>query len=686
MNEPTLKPSNPDDSGSSLLLLQRLNKNVTPEHCAIINQECQTLATVLESLEKQSVHVKARLNIENSRARDLTSELVETRRLEDKQQLASDEAVVHALKDRQKDELDRLERQCHRPYFAHFEVTEERSGKKHVFQYKIGFETNLDCRIIDWRDAPLSRLYYHYDENEEYCEDIQGKERFGTITKKVRLNIYNRALHGISTKSVELHQTTSGTWATGGDDPQRSFFHLPDVLSLITPEQFALITEEADSAVLIQGVAGSGKSTVGLYRLAWLVRNNKAVADTTAIVVRNPALKEYIVRSLPSVQLDAIKVYTYFEWVTLRLCGEINAPEINKERPHPKIIIQKESMEFATLVLEETQKNTSEVPRAFDQLVQWYNRLALTSLEAAIGRDRANERKYQECLIRTRKNIEQVKIDYLDLPILLLVIQQRGLQGYLPNRTKGHYSHLVIDEVQDLNQILLTTIIQSVKETSRLTLLGDEAQELKTGFPGWTTLISWLKLPVERSRFLQLDVSFRCSLPIIRFAEHLQSGRSRTTKGRAGRTPIWFHSTNGESALKIAQYWINRAMRKYPLSLTAILCKSHQEARYLYQLLKPYFKNTIHVGTHEGFSSSDGVVVTSIAASKGMEFQNVVVWNTSYNNYRANSTRDRNLLYVATTRARENLCLISWNTASDTLPRNQGRLVRFIDETIVEDS
>jgi DNA helicase IV len=612
--------------------------------------------------------------------------MVETRRDEDKQQLASDEAVGHSLSHRQKAELSRLERLLRRPYFARFSVEEVRDGKPVTLTYKVGFETNVDCRIIDWRDAPLSKLFYHYDEKEEYCELIQETEREGILTAKTRLAIADRTLLGISSSDHEFCTNGAMVWQTGASDQQRSFFHLPDVLSLITPEQFSTITEDAHTAVLIQGIAGSGKSTVGLYRLAWLLRAGKAEATSSAIVLRNPALKEYIQRSLPSIHLENVNVLTTMEWITLRLSGSLTRPEIQKDKVHYTIARLKNDFAFASFMMGHVAQSTSSSPSfdSFNELIDWYH----SHLTSAIEHYQPSRvKEHADALRRVETNNRLRKIDYLDLPLALLCLQRVGYLGYLPGGLSGHFTHMVVDEVQDLNQILLTTIVQSVENPTALTLLGDQAQDLSkghpgtedSGFPGWERLRQLLNLPSDKSKYLTLDISFRCSLPIMRLSEYFSDGRVRTNNGRPGKTPIWFHATKGDTALVHARDWLDKALRRYPLALTAVLCKSHQEARQVYHLLEPYFKNTIHLGSKEGFSSSDGIVVTSISASKGLEFFNVLIWNCSAGHFRGSQRHDRNLAYVASTRARENLSVVSWFRMSDMAPGVHSKLIRYVD-------
>lgn len=656
--------------------------SLTSEQEQALEKEESIFSQTLESLISQDRQTRDRLRIQGQQARQLTSELVAARRDEDKQLLASDEAVSNVLKDNKKLELDSLERLKVRPYFARLEVQEERDAGVVKLEYKIGFETNLDCRIIDWRDAPLSKLFYHYEEGEEYWEEIHSRERSGTIAEKIRVDIKNSTLVQVSSSAGDFFKDSEGHWKVGRGSRSADYFRLPDVLSLITPEQFRLITEDAQTAVLIQGVAGSGKTTVGLYRLAWLLRNSKAELDTVAIVVRNPALKTYIERALPSIELEGLHVYSYLEWIALRLTGSTAIAPILRERPPAQIVELKSSIEFADKLRTQAAKLQDPPQSDFQTLCQWYHRV----LEETLN-DCPNWRPHQvkAALERCKENKLRNALDFVDLPLMLLALQHRGMHGYLPGGTRGYYSHLVIDEVQDLNQVLLTTILKSVDGQENLTLLGDQRQNIHDEFPGWKQIIQSLNIPKEQSKYLQLEVSFRCPLPIMRFAEFVQAGRITCTKGRSGRKPIWFICRNEESGLLAACQWLNRALLRYPFGLSAVLCRHHKEAYYVHQLLMPTFGNTIHLGTQDGFSSSDGLIVTSIAASKGLEFTNVLLWNPSARTYRGNNSKERNLLYVAATRAQENLCLVSWGRHSDALPGESTGLVRVINEMLEDE-
>lgn len=285
-----------------------------------ISDEEETLAEVHTSIEQQLSWSHTRLKTESARAQDLTKSIVAARRDTDKQMLASDEAVSHQLRDAKFEEIKTLNKLKEKPYFAHI-VLEELTpqGTTKALEYKLGVAANPDCRIIDWRKAPIAKLYYEYKEGEEYAEEILGREREGTVVQRNKVDIDKGQLLGLScglgTFTKDLN---SGEWnmGAGSASRRRRRGELPNVLQLITPDQFSMITEDAESAVLIQGIAGSGKTTVALYRLAWLLHedNSDTKATETAIVVFSKTLRRYIQEALPALECTAVPVHTYETW------------------------------------------------------------------------------------------------------------------------------------------------------------------------------------------------------------------------------------------------------------------------------------------------------------------------------------------------------------------------------------
>lgn len=312
---------------------------ISTEALAMLHEEEESVRKVIASLREQLIAARKRLGVEADNVADYEEQIRASRLEEDKQQLIADQAVSKKLSEMKKDELESLEKLLDRPYIARIALEEELpTGKLQRIEYKIGLQPNIDCRIIDWKKAPLSRLYYEFKEGEEYSEVIQGRERNGRIVLRNKVEIVQGELRKVSCRFGEFI-LESGEWKESSAATIRraqDYGSLPDVLSLITAEQFKAITEDANSTVLIQGVAGSGKTTVALYRLAWLLQREgtELKAEDTVIIVRSGVLKSYIARSLPQLGLSQVEVLTYTEWAGRTLQSTYPESENHSRMPY----------------------------------------------------------------------------------------------------------------------------------------------------------------------------------------------------------------------------------------------------------------------------------------------------------------------------------------------------------------
>lgn len=737
--------------------------DLLPEENEVIEVEIQILDEVIQSLKKQCRRSSDRLVVESRRARELTAGLVAARRDEDKQMLASDEAVSHALKDQFGVNIKTLSRLIEKPYFARIELLEdEANGRPRKVEYKIGFAANSDCRIIDWRKAPISRLYYEYKEGEEYSEIIQGKDRQGKVLVRNQLDIEKSRLRRITCRHGQfLH--TDGKWQKlehTGKSLREHYGKLPSILSLITKEQFQTITEDADTAVLIQGIAGSGKTTVALHRLSWLLHedNSDLREQDCVVIVLSKSLKAYIQNSLPALQIYDVPVLTLHEWSfgmvkTFGIASGIGVFERPEDRSPAGIGRVKRSLALLRALTVHATKQCDDILKTLALKLPWESlpsgvrtifdrgvdrkipagRLMVDIEEGvAIARekiDSANPRSIglshavellreqrkrlfdipndilsildkprilqefddsklldepliREAYLRTKSNFERNRVDPADDALIIRLFELKF--GGLPAAAGqvATYGHLIVDEVQDLSAIDIENILGGVNEVRRLTLVGDVQQKLDESapFPGWEKLTNDMLLKDSFPRFVTLEVSHRSTLPIMRLAEHVQQQKI-VKEGRAGRTPIYFKCRGESHGIRAAINWLRKAVEKYPTAITAVVCADEEIARQTYKFLKPTFGPLLRLGIEESFSFEEGIVVTEIREVKGLEFCNVLLWNPSKRSFPDTQTA-RNMLYVAITRAEENLCIVAWQTPAEMLPSLSSRLVRGVDLTV----
>jgi DNA helicase II / ATP-dependent DNA helicase PcrA len=233
------------------------------------------------------------------------------------------------------------------PYFGRM-VLEENDRKREVM---IGRSTYLDSksgiRIVDWRDAPVSRLYYRYNEGDSYEERFGDKDVEGEVLLRRSVTIVDGRLKRITSPQGTFVRNEQGEWIDGGAslrltggqgsairaeqhrkpgtlgigsqaDADGDDKHLREITALIDPRQFDLITRPDSGPVVIQGGAGSGKTTIGLHRLAYLAFQDRRRfrPDKMLVVVFNQALARYISQVLPALDVSGVPVKTYEDWAS----------------------------------------------------------------------------------------------------------------------------------------------------------------------------------------------------------------------------------------------------------------------------------------------------------------------------------------------------------------------------------
>lgn len=368
----------------------------------IVEEEERCLARVLEHLAKHGSRAQERADASayDARLLDLRDQIAAAR-MEDVPPLVQEMERLQALAQRLR-EVSSNDIDPRSPYFGRL-VLDENGRRREVL---IGRGTHLDSRsdirIVDWRDAPVSRLFYRYDEGDDYDEVFGGREVSGTVVVRRSLSIVDGVLRRIVTPQGTFARSRDGTWRRlaesstrlaggagtairaeqhhrpgklgtqieGGEDKQ-----LKEITPLIDRRQFELITRPDSGLVVIQGGAGSGKTTIGLHRLAYLAYQDprRFRPDRMLVIVFNAALSRYISGVLPALGVNGVAIRTYEDWAR-RL----------RHALFPRLPAR--SREDTPTVVTRLKKHPAML-RAIDRHVAKLTERTLEQIEAALARD-----------------------------------------------------------------------------------------------------------------------------------------------------------------------------------------------------------------------------------------------------------------------------------------------------------
>ncbi|WP_415303084.1 HelD family protein, partial [Clostridium perfringens] len=246
------------------------------------------------------------------------------------------------------------------PYFGRVTFNDLEFDQKdtlYVGRFGVTPEGSYEPVIVDWR-APVASLFYHGSLGEaSYTSpdgpikcDIEGRRQI--IVKKGELKgVFDSA---IDVKDDILQMVLSNN----------SSDKLKDVIMTIQQEQDEIIRKERTSNIVVNGVAGSGKTTIALHRVAYLLYNyRKELEDKVLILGPNGIFMEYISQVLPSLGEVGVKQETFASFALKEMDSELYIMSFDK-------YLEKILSEDKEFIEDAKYKNSYEIIKDLDNLVK----------------------------------------------------------------------------------------------------------------------------------------------------------------------------------------------------------------------------------------------------------------------------------------------------------------------------
>ena len=624
-----------------------------------------------------------------------------------------------------------LEKMIKSPYFARIDFKfddEDEFEKIYIGRSSLRKNSYQEMYVYDWR-SPIASIFYRFMTGEAFYDAPCGRVT-GELNLKRQYEIKNGKLEYFFDSDVQivdefLRQLLS----------QNTTAKMKAIVETIQHEQDVVIRDMENDLLMVQGVAGSGKTSIALHRAAYLMYQGlqtKLSANNIMIISPNSIFEQYISNVLPELGEDNV-ISSVFEDILSEL---LNGRKIQSRNDFLENLIvnskykeiSRNSIEFKTssFFREILDQFLIDIPRQWIEFEDVYyegkcvvsrqilkdkilgrtetplgiklEQLEDYILEQIFGTGKGRGHKEEKNLIKqeiqkfikidivelykilfsneayfysllqnsnlsqgiksiweyTRENLEADSLYYDDA----IAIAYLYLKIYGTNKYKN-IKQVVIDEAQDYYP-LQYEIFNLLFSNAKFTILGDMKQTLakKEDISFYEQIQKILNK--KKSSLIMLDKSFRCTNEILNFSlKFIEQSSQIKSFNRNGDSPKVYIADNSEIFIDEIVKEINLCQEKGFQSI-CLICKTEKNSIYLFNKIK--HKLDIQLIKNGSVSDLQGVFILPVYMSKGLEFDAVLICDADSQNY--HDEDDKNLLYVACTRALHKLSLFCENEVS----------------------
>lgn len=624
-----------------------------------------------------------------------------------------------------------LEKMIKSPYFARIDFKfddEDEFEKIYIGRSSLRKNSYQEMYVYDWR-SPIASIFYRFMTGEAFYDAPCGRVT-GELNLKRQYEIKNGKLEYFFDSDVQivdefLRQLLS----------QNTTAKMKAIVETIQHEQDVVIRDMENDLLMVQGVAGSGKTSIALHRAAYLMYQGlqtKLSANNIMIISPNSIFEQYISNVLPELGEDNVISSVFEDILSALLIGRkiqsrndfLENLIVNSKYKE----ISRNSIEFKTssFFREILDQFLIDIPRQWIEFEDVYyegkcvvsrqilkdkilgrtetplgiklEQLEDYILEQIFGTGKGRGHKEEKNLIKqeiqkfikidivelykilfsneayfysllqnsnlsqgiksiweyTRENLEADRLYYDDA----IAIAYLYLKIYGTNKYKN-IKQVVIDEAQDYYP-LQYEIFNLLFSNAKFTILGDMKQTLakKEDISFYEQIQKILNK--KKSSLIMLDKSFRCTNEILNFSlKFIEKSSQIKSFNRNGDSPKVYIADNSEIFIDEIVKEINLCQEKGFQSI-CLICKTEKNSIYLFNKIK--HKLDIQLIKNGSVSDLQGVFILPVYMSKGLEFDAILICDADSQNY--HDEDDKNLLYVACTRALHKLSLFCENEVS----------------------
>lgn len=584
--------------------------------------------------------------------------------------------------------LQRLFRIQNKPYFGSIRFKEEGSEEEdNIYIGITHVEDKLDYYVHDWR-SPICSMFYDYETGPASYKAPSGIIK-GNIIKKRQYIIEDAELKHIFDNDLNISDSLLQEVLA-----EESSDKMKNIVNTIQEEQNKVIRNTEDKNLIVEGIAGSGKTSVALHRIAFLLyRIPNLTSSNVVVFTPNKVFSEYISNVLPELGEDNAYDMTFYDllcqnineykdienftdFISRYYKGNVDNYDIIKYKQSDEIIKDinnyinnllstikfNNKLEYDNFIEIDTEELNNMLNYKynrfplFERIKEISKRIASNNYEGSTKNASSIEKKLKELLnikldlkdifnnfyqseySKYKDKVNDKYLYYEDACIFLYI--KSLLVGFNTNHV---IKEIVIDEAQDYNK-LQYLIIKKTFKTSNYTILGDTNQTINPYYK--YDSLEELTSIFESSKYITLTKTYRSTGKIIDYTNKILGLNHVTAIRNDKASDIIFRNNITKN-----DFLTDINNLKTISKSIAIITKNDKEAEKVYNMLK----DDLDIMLIDGFGhiKRDLVVVPSYVA-KGLEFDSVIIYTDEDNKYQE---KDKYLFYVACTRAQHNLII-----------------------------
>ena len=630
-------------------------------------------------------------------------------------------------------DLRRAAQAVKKPYFGRIDFTDKKLKKPEA--YYIGrsviAKDPANPEVIDWR-APIAGVYYDSNVGEATYA-VKGEGRYEIdLTRKRTYEIEEGVLKDFYDSDVVANDELLTKYLAKNKKAV-----LGEIIATIQKEQNQVIRMNPHHNIIIQGAAGSGKTTVAMHRISYILYNfeTEFAPEDFYIIGSNKVLLNYITGVLPELNVYGVQQMTMEELFCRLLYEEYDRKlrirptardEITKQKSTREWFLKLEafcdSYEESIIPREDVRMEKNHVlllPKAkIEKILAESKHLSradkIERLTEHLMAKLENETsgKYYTYTAAEKDKLTRYYSTYFgkrewkgsiyDLYYAFLKEQNcpydtdsldlydLAALAYLYKRLKEEdiireAGHVIIDEAQDFGMMVYSSLKACLSKCT-YTIMGDVSQNIYMGYGlnDWSELCE-VMLPGDFDYFGLLRKSYRNTVEISKFATDIlchgtslvypvepiiRHGKAVEVKGVKEERALV------EETTKVLTEWVNSGM-----DTIAVICPDEEKAAWLSKQLP----SELPILSMEGeLEFKEGIMVLSLEYTKGLEFDAVLLYDVSKENYPVEDGTAKRL-YVAATRALHELTVLYQGEVSGLIaePVSKEALARLTVEPIL---